>query len=64
MTLLETAVVDLLTLGGVGARFPSILGGLLYETSYTIKFFALIGVILVFGSINSVRDDLFDDKIV
>lgn len=42
--------------------FQCILGGLVFVLSYKIEFFVLIGVLVVVGLLNSVRNDLFTTK--
>lgn len=56
--------VDYLTLGDVGDLFPRIPGGIVSISSDAIEFFAVIGVLVVEGSIDSKREDLIDHKVV
>lgn len=62
--LLEILVADYLTPGDVADRLFRIIGGHLSAPSYGIAFFDVIGVLVVARSIDSMRDDIIDDKVV
>lgn len=63
-TLLDIVLIDYLTPENVGDRFPFIFGGIVSLPAYAAECFAVIGVLLVAGSVDSVINDFFDYKVV